>query len=163
MIKLPLICFQSFSCSAVVSHPTFPFFCHYVLLSRSTNLVFQIPVVCRPLGHQRCPIHHHRLYPIHHFCTLQLFPHRLLSHQPDEHHHECKLQIGKVEKISTITRLGSKSTQNCWLTSLFRSWTLYKERSQDVTNNKHLYSGMLLKQTPFGPPLCVWNMKIFQK
>ena len=57
-------------------------------------LVFQILVVCRPLEHQRCPNHHHRLYPIHHFCTLQLSPHTVLSHQPDECHHGYKLQIG---------------------------------------------------------------------
>ena len=54
-------------------------------------LMFQTPVVCRPLEHQKCPIHHHRLFPIHHFYTLQLSPHTVLSHQSDEHRHNCKL------------------------------------------------------------------------
>ena len=68
-----------------------------------THLVFQIPVVCRPLGHLCSSNHHHRLYPIHHLCTLQLCPRRVMSHQPDECHHEYNLLSKQISQCSTFS------------------------------------------------------------
>ena len=91
------------------SHLTF--YCKYIFTT-VTNLVLQIPVVCRPLWHQRCSIHYHRLYPIHHLCTLQLFPRRVLSHQPDECHHGCNLFSKHISKsaVSFLLNLSLKRT-----------------------------------------------------